>query len=312
MYDTINIRLLQGESDVNFLQEIPLYLDTNTKSYHEFQNGKCIMGKLGNLSVSASDKCLRIGNGSLCKYLHGNNYQTLTRLDTKMCLEKIEDALHLSLGKADVMRMDVGGNMVMQHSPDVYFKHLGELKGYARYFQKGSLYYNKTTGMQLCFYDKNREQKQKHNEIPIAYQNKHVLRYEQRYERKAIKVMGGKCCVTASMLYDDVFFSCVCKKWQETYEKIEKIKEIEPNFEAMKTKKDLEIIGVITLVERFGGEQTFLELIKELQERKEIDRKEAYKIRTWIKKALKSDKAFVKKNEVIAELNSKVRGLWEK
>ena len=272
MYDNIDYILKNTDiSNTEFLSEIPCYFDV--KGEHLFNNGKerIITGYLDNtFKITVSKACVKIKEGSLCKWYLGNNFQTLGRNDTQQAIEKLSDTLHLPIYKAIVTRLDIATNIFMEHPVQVYYNHLGELNYCKRVpVINGSdgtegLYYfkNNKSGL-LVFYNKIKEQKSKRQPIPELYQNRHVLRYEQRYTGQLSKIFNVEH-VTAEMLYNEKFYIDIIKGWGDNYKAIKKINEIKLNLEEVKGKKELYMLGVKLLVEQHGGELATIEQINEM------------------------------------------------
>ena len=184
MLDTVNFRLTQAEVEgVDFLCEIPPHLNPEGVAFHDYRGEQIVTGTLHGLKVSVSSYQLRVGNGSLCKYLLGDNFQSMGRGDVQQAVEKLSDELHLPMGRAIVTRLDVAENIITRHPTPVYLNHLGVLTYANRLLQPDSLYYTKRDET-LCFYDKLREQRAKGEPIPDLYTGQNVLRYEQRYMRR--------------------------------------------------------------------------------------------------------------------------------
>ena len=98
MFDTVNLRITRGEvAGVDFLSEIPCYLDSDSISVHTFSDGEAITGTLGNLKVSLNAYQVKVRDGSLCKWFLGDNFQTMGRKDTMRAIEKLSDTLHLPM-----------------------------------------------------------------------------------------------------------------------------------------------------------------------------------------------------------------------
>lgn len=74
----------------------------------------------------------------------------------------------------------------------------------------------------------------------------------------------------------------------------------------IKGKKDLQRFGVLSLIERFGGEIELTSQINEAQQRGELTSKQAYDLRVGIKQACKTKVGLVVPNEQIAELDKKL------
>lgn len=305
MFDSVNFRLTQAEvSGVDFLSETPCYL--NEVAEHQFSSGLvAVTGKTGGLKVSINRFQVKVCDGSLCKWYLGNNYQTMGRRDTQMAIEKLSDTLHLPMGKAVVYRLDIAQNFICKHPPEIYINHLGMLRNATRLLNDGSVYY-KRAGNVLCFYDKNREQKRKREAVPELYEDRNVLRYEQRYTQhlaRQLKVSE----VTGALLYDVTFYVDLINRWHDTYRNILKINDISLNFQAMKTKQELYRMGVLSLIERAGGQMELIDQINEAQKRGELTNKQAYDLRQAIKDAGKVRAGFTVANDAIQELDKKVK-----
>ena len=162
MYDTINFKITNNDvGNDNFLHNIPRFLnDDHTTAYHNFNGEEVITGSIDNLKISISRYQVKIKDGSLCKWYLGDNFKTMGRQDTQGAIERLSDILHLPIDKATIIRLDIAQNFIVKHPIEVYLNHLGELRHSKRLQEPSGIYYHKD-GERLCFYDKNREQKNK-------------------------------------------------------------------------------------------------------------------------------------------------------
>lgn len=303
MFDTVYFRLYKEVAgDVDLLTKIPCCL--NNVGEHYYNNEPIITGDLNGLKISLNTNQLKVKDGSLCKWFLGDNFKTMGRSDTQKAIEKLSDILHLPMDKASVTRLDVAQNFITMHPPEVYFNHLGELRYTERLLQPSGLYY-KGSNLSLCFYDKNKEQKSHRRPIPDLYQNRNVLRYEQRYTSRVASQMGVSE-VTGALLYDEAFYQEVLNRWREKYEAIQKVNDISLNFEAMKTKQQLYKMGVLSIVQMAGGAMKMYEQIREAQNQGKLTKKQAFDLRKTVKDALEVREGLTVQNEAIKELNKKV------
>lgn len=303
MYDTIYFRLTQGEvQGFDFLAETPCYLEDVAE--HTFSDGVVISGNVGNLKVSLNRFQVKVKDGSLCKFYLGDNFKTMGRKDTQGAIEKLSDVLHLPMSKAAVTRLDVAQNFCTKHPPDVYFNHLGMLKYATRLQEPNGIYYSQTGG-RLAFYDKAKEQRKKGEKIPELYEGKNVLRYEQRYTNRIARQFG-LLEVTGSTLFDEAFYIDLLNRWRQSYKNIEKVNDVTFNFESMKTRQMLYKMGVLSLVERAGGQLEFIAQINEAQKRGELTKKQAFDLRATIKNVCQIRDGLTAPNEAIQELDRKV------
>jgi len=293
--------------DTDFLSETAQYFDVSEE--HNFDGEVVLSGFLNNeLKVTAKRNCIRL-SGSLCKYYLSDNFQTLGRGDTQRAIERLSDTLHLPIEKANVSRLDIAQNFILKKGVENYYNHFGELKhgGRSPITRNGEIegmYYYQSKGL-LVFYDKVKEQMTKRQSIPELYQNRNVMRYEQRYLRRLPKALNVER-VTASMLYSEKFYMDVINRWKENYFNIKKLNDITLNFEGMKSKKDLHNRGVLALVQMAGGELNFISQIQEAQRNGTISRKQAFDIKQAVTSACKEKSGITAKNDCILELDRKI------
>ena len=303
MYDTINFRLTAEDvCNIDFLEETPCYL--NNIAHHIFSGVPVVTGDLGGLKVVASEWQVKVKDASLCKWYLGDNFQELGRGTTQQAIEKLSDDLHLPMDRATITRLDVGVNIITQHPPATYLNHLGVLANAKRLQQPKGLYYSKRNEV-LCFYDKVMECKAHNELLPPLYRGRNVLRYEQRYMHRIhsrLKVPA----VTGATLYDEAFYMAVLERFLKAYKVIKKINDIKPNFKIMKGRKDFQRMGVLSLIERLGGEIELTNQINEAQQRGELTSKQAYDLRNEVRKACEIKDGFTEPNEQITELDKKI------
>ncbi len=304
MYDTINFRLRADDvRGVDFLEETACYIDD--VAYHDYGSGQAVVsGSLGGLRVKITAAQVRVGDGSLCKWYLGDNYRVMSRSDTQRAIEKLSDTMHLPMGRATVTRMDVAQNILVRHPPAVYLNHLGVLRFATRLQEPSGLYYSRKT-QRLCFYDKNKEQRARGEAIPELYRHSHTLRYEQRYTQR-LGTQFDVETVTGALLYDEAFYISALRRWRDTYRSIEKINDITLNFSAMKNKTQLNRMGVLSLVERLGGEVEMINHIKEARLRGELTSKQAHDLRQAVKEACQTREGLTSQSEAVKELDKKI------
>ena len=305
MYDTVFLRLTRADvSGANFLNVASRYLD-NVKVCH-CNDVVSVTGDLNGLNVAVTDQRLRIRGGSLCKFLLGDNFQTMGRSDTQRAIEKLSDSLHLPMDKASVTRMDVAQNFIMKHPVAVYLNHLGVLRNTERLEEPSGLYYRFNKKDRLCLYDKNREQRDKGGTIPDLYLGKNVLRCERRFIKR-IATKFGATEVTGARLYNEAFYIQVLNAWKDDYQAIQKINDIDTiDFQSVKTVTQLNKFCIRIAVQEAGGLIQVLNQIKEAQLRGKIDKVQACRLKTAINNACQETGGQTAKNEAIKELDKKV------
>ncbi len=303
MYDNLDLNIKKEHcKQTDFLQSVPQYL-TNVSTHGVSQFGEYVIGYLDSLKVSISENRVKIYDSSICKYYLGDNFKTLTKGDTKRAIEKISDSLQLPFHLANVTRIDFAQNLIMQFNEKVYYPYLGEAQYYNRLEQNNGLYYNNQK-RQLLFYGKEYEQKVKRQTIPELYKNRNVLRFELRFIKR-LNEQFNKPEITARLLYDEVFYNNLVKRWRNEYLAIQKINSKLISMKPTGSKKEfIENLALFTVLEL--GQPQILSKVKEWQESKEISKKQAYDLRTSIKK-ISRNPINEKGNDLINEMDRKIK-----
>lgn len=305
MIDTLHLQLTGREVEgVDFFSEVTPHLNPEGVAWHTNSGGDWITANLDGLQIRVSRGALTIGKGSICKWMLGDNYKTMTRADLQRAIERLSDELHQPIERASVARLDVATNIITRHPTEVYFNHFGALSYAHRLMQESGLYY-KRPNITAAFYDKNREQRTHREAIPEVYRGANVLRYELRFTHRLPKVF--KCeRVTAADLYNEAFYISLLNRWRDTYRAIQKLNEITLNFQAMRTKREFNKMGILSIVERFGGEVETIAHITEAQKRGELTAKQAYDLKQSVKDACKEREGITAPSEAITELDKKI------
>ena len=305
MIDTLNLKLdVSQAGGVDFLSETPAYLDDAHRSEHCFDGYWVVSGYLGSLKVSISRMAVTIKDSSFCKWYLGTNLKTLTRADIQHGIEKLSDTLHLPMNEAIVTRLDIGQNIITKSPIDVYLNHLGQLKGTKRLPTRDGLYYS-GIDKQIVFYDKVKEQRRTGETIPELYRGRNVLRYEVRYLHHLLNSLNVPE-VTGSLLYNEDFYISIVQRWSDLYKNIQKINDIQLNFEIMGSKKDLYRAGLLSLIEQRGGQIAVINEINEAYKRGQLTAKQAHDMRDAVNSACKVGDSLTKPNDAILELDKKI------
>lgn len=308
MYDTINMRLFADEcKGVNFVEDLPRCLTSARVNANTATGELWLDGRLGNMKITANRYIMQIRDGSLCKWYFGDNFHTLDQDSTRTAIEMLSDTLHLPLSLASITRLDVATNLIMDKPPEVYFEHLGALRYAHRLAEPSGLYYTtKSKAYRLAFYDKGQEYSEKREAIPEPYKDCNVLRYEQRYcKRIAQRLQRPE--LRAAALYDATTHRELVSRWLSTYNEIRKVNDIKLNTKMFGTIKDFNRLGILSLVERVGGQNEMLAQIAEARKSGEITSKTAYDLRAKVRDACKVDGEVVIQSEAVREMDSKVR-----
>lgn len=313
MYDTVNISLTNKSiPNIDLISYLGVKL--SNVSAHRYSNSDSITGFLKNLKCVVTKDKLQIKDNSICKFYHKHNFNTLSLSETKLIFEEITDLLNLPVYDADVTRIDLATNFIMPYDLSLYFNRLSTLSGFNRLEQSKGLYYNnsinqKHNSIQLVFYNKYAEYRDKNYQIPKEYINPNLLRYEMRYLRKLPQHLKQKD-IKVTDLYNPVFYNKLLDNWYNTYQNITKITDInKPDFSKIKTQKDLDKIALNYFISNNGGLNEITQKINENRKIFNLSRKSAYDIREKIRLANSFEISNCKSN-YITELDNKMKDFY--
>lgn len=288
---------------MDLIQVIPARLTRCSQTV--FENGLVsIVGYHGSLKVKVSEQAVKISDSSLCKWFLGDNFQGLTRGDTKRAIQRLSDELGLPIGRAVVTRIDVAQNFIVRHEKNIYFNHLGGLQYFDRLQQNNGLYYSNGNNS-LVFYEKVHEQTIKGQPIPEMYRGRTCLRYELRCKRRLLQTFN-RPELRAADLYEPGFYCELVNRWKGEYLRIKKINDLQINYSMVKTKKDQANQAILWYVSQRGGELQVINEIKEAYKKGELTKKQAHDLKNQVEEACRSE-AMTATSDVIQELDKKVK-----
>lgn len=259
-------------------------------------------GHLHNYKVNVSPAGISF-KGSLAKYYLGDNIQTLTRSDSQRAIEKLQDEIWLPIEQAKVTRIDIAQNLLMRFEPKAYYSYLGDSPYYKRSQLPDSIYYSNGQRVKL-FYNKAAEAKKSGQDLPAVATGCNILRYELRLTNRLTKQLN-RSEITVSNLPDQKFYIEVVNKWLAEYKSINKKKNLNINFDNMKSPKDFNRWLQLYAVNDIGQDRLML-AIDEMRSRQTFDKPEYY---SRLKKELKqlcSDPDRSTSSEMVTELDKKV------
>lgn len=302
--DTINLILRKEQvPNIDLLAEIPLYLTSITGDGNSY--GKpSVYGKLKNFDVSINPDRVRIGNASLTKYFLDNSLAMMDRSSIKQALEKMSDTLHLPLDMAEVKSFHYPKNIMLANDVKLYLGYLGDLARFNRLEQPFGINY-KRTSKELAIYDKIKEVKHKREPLPAMYKDRYMIRLETRYESELCRQFN-KPIITASLLYDEGFYMQLNDNWYRDYKCIDKLKIQKIDMKEVTTRKQMELLGVLSLVQREGGKLQALKNLKERHLKGELTKKQHHDLKKLIEQS-STMKLQTVDSDLILELNQKVR-----
>ena len=171
--------------------------------------------------------------GSIPKFLYSSNLHLSLPYDIILLTDNLSKVMGVNretLQQAKVMRVDVAANMILESTVDSCLLSLGDAKGFHRHKEwqpLTSIYWcNSRKRMErasdiIVAYDKLAEMRGKKVEIPPEYDNKNLLRIEERLKTQTIKKVFTQH-ITLSQLSTDKVFSTLKSKLIETFKQIDK------------------------------------------------------------------------------------------
>ncbi|MCO6496490.1 MAG: hypothetical protein J5I50_02390 [Chitinophagaceae bacterium] len=301
--DTINLRLSREQAgNIDLLASIPAML-SGVKYGEDMAGRSWYTGKAGNLRVTVSENSVSVKNGSLTKFYLGDNLKMMSRGDVQQSFQKLSDLLHLPFDKADVRAFDFGKNISLSYPISLYLGYLGDNGRYTRLEQRTALYY-KLNDRELSIYDKLAEMRSKGEEIPELYKECNILRYEKRYQNRVAKYFNLPSLKVMD-LYSEDFYIKLVDDWYRDYLRIKKQKLILFSMDNIKTKEQMKLLGVLSLVDRLGGQVRAIKNIGERYQAGQLTKKQAHDLKELVRQSAKFELK-TKENDFILELNKKM------
>ena len=219
MYDKVKF-WINREDMAGTFSAIPCLLTKATEQTDREPGEFKIFGSLDTLKVSVFCSGISI-IGSLSKYYYPNTVYPLDRCTTKQAIDKLADALHFDVSKANVTGLEFGTVLLLSHPVHEYLARLGAMPyPFLRYhFEPGTLYYRtraKEQPITCAFYDKILEAKKSGLSIPTGFESQNLLKYEIRFNRRLPKLLNVPE-VKASTLTDKAFYKMLLRRWQQVY-----------------------------------------------------------------------------------------------
>jgi hypothetical protein len=262
MQDTFKIHSSESSITPGLLKYYKNILEN--QGYNRSHYGETYFGTLKNMRVKINEGGTTV-EGSLPKYVKGNNQVTLTRKEAEEGIEKLGAELRLPLMEGKVKRLDFGAPIISDLPVKELYKVCGEASRFKRLEQNSGLYYAQAKRY-IALYDKKKELK--NGECLIeAFQGKHVLRYEYRW--LCHQVLAKDLGLT-EVLMTDVFsnYDTLIKKWISAFLMIIKNHDMVTfNAEAFKDTASFNNQILIQGVEKIGGLQAVLRSINVAKDR---------------------------------------------
>lgn len=240
MYDWVHISSNYRNQGLSLNEVLDnTFVETETKNFNTntvWRNAK-VVNELNNkaLHISANDSGWL--NIKVCppKFIHGNNVQEATIVETLDLFATLSNMVGYDLGDTSHVKMiDITHTATTDFHPEAYYPYLCNQVGEKRWVLNSTLYYGDKKSKQKKFYDKVRDTKKTggRQEIPIEYKGKNMTRFEVGLgtSNQIGKIIGGGDIPKLGHLFT---VECVEKLhfyWQEEYNVIPKLTELNTNF----------------------------------------------------------------------------------
>ncbi|MBP3741077.1 MAG: hypothetical protein J6I41_08180 [Bacteroidales bacterium] len=297
MIDTLNMmigsKLMSGMSPLS----IDKYISMDKTGIYVRKGTPYIVGHINNYRVYADDNGIRL-SGSIAKLSKGENVSTPTHKDIDNGLQLLSDTLHLDVGMASVLRIDIACTFGMSNPVANYLNLLTSIPGYERASVGDNSLYFYSPNRKLYFYDKRAELYSRGERIPRTWLNiPNLLRYEMRFN----------WTVGKQIVQDTLKVSCLRERqpmvrlarlWAQGYQHIAK-KQDDPFLKVM-TPKDAINVMLIDLLR--NAPDNYLDNVDErLKQSGNLDKKRRYRMRQQIEGKMR-----LYNNPLINELDAEI------
>lgn len=290
------------------MPDISGYLDNGNESSNVKTGEVSVFGNVENIKVMQYFGGYSI-QGSLPKFLYGNNVCQLTRKEVGQAIEKLSDRLHLPLNDARVTGIEVGANICLTKQHTAYTRLLGDMPRMQRVSMADSLYYKgsgKVHPRQYYFYDKVAEVRKSGGTMPQGLEAANMMRYEMRLNGRlpfqlSIPEFKG------STLQDREVYQELINRWLNGYLSINKLVNMEDEHlkKGMSVKEAQEVFIAQQIAK--GGSSIIDEFIAKLKQNECFDNRLYYnRVKSNLQKLASKTKLSVDNGD-IEELTAKVK-----
>lgn len=290
------------------MPDISGYLDNGNESSNVKTGEVSVFGNVENIKVMQYFGGYSI-QGSLPKFLYGNNVCQLTRKEVGQAIEKLCDRLHLPLNDARVTSIEVGANICLTKQHTAYTRLLGDMPRMQRVSMADSLYYKgsgKVHPRQYYFYDKVAEVRKSGGTMPQGLEAANMMRYEMRLNGRlpfqlSIPEFKG------STLQDRKVYQELINRWLNGYLSINKLVNMEDEHlkKGMSVKEAQEVFIAQQIAK--GGSSMIDEFISKLKQNECFDNRLYYnRVKSNLQKLASKTKLSVDNGD-IEELTAKVK-----
>ena len=290
------------------MPDISGYLDNGNENCSMKTGEVSVYGNVENIKVTQYFGGYSI-QGSLPKFLYGNNVCQLTRKEVGLAIEKLSDRLHLPLDDADITKIEVGANICLAKQHTAYTRLLGDMPRMQRVSMADSLYYQgsgRVYPRQYYFYDKVAEVKKHGGTMPQGLEAANMMRYEMRLNGRlpfqlSIPEFKG------STLQDRKVYQELINRWLNGYLSINKLVNMKDEHlkKGMSVKEAQEVFIAQQIAK--GGSSMIDEFIAKLKQNECFDNRLYYnRVKSNLQKLASKTKLSVDNGD-IEELTAKVK-----
>jgi len=291
MIDAITVFLPDAGADPDTLE-----------SLRPLATGEGFRGFLGNLRIIQGARGVWL-DGSLPRYLNGENARTPTRQALRDALGKIERASGLDLHAGFVYRMETTATLPVREPPRSYLAAWGPLARFRKdTYGDGETVLYRTGARSFTGYDKGAEAAPE--ALPVPLEGRYALRLELKYKRGLRRVLGRP--MSPWELLEPEPYAAAVERWKRFYLAIPKRKEVYLNMDGITAKgleRTLAALGLQAL-----GLDRLNALIKDGQASGTVDRTTATRMRQLVRE-LGKDERIADAEPLTAEVDAKVRAV---
>lgn len=211
--------------------------------------------------------------GSIPKFINGNNFQFISKSEVEKAFDNLSEVIGSNLYQGVVTRVDYAGNFFMNHDPKLYYKFFGDSYKFKRLEFSSNIAWQGTRGQARykTIEDKTAWAKDTRNDIPDEFQNKHIIRYENRLKssNRIAHVLGMNEKPTLKDILRHENIRKLHDDWKRQYGKINKQNNLIDFTKYMQkdnyTPKEALDCLVMTLIQE-AGEETLNDFMKFIRE----------------------------------------------
>tara|TARA_B110000263_G_scaffold186781_1_gene164441 strand:+ start:134 stop:1060 length:927 start_codon:yes stop_codon:yes gene_type:complete len=305
MLDTISLNIDYSKQGLTLNNVTSLFSTNVYEHYKKGGDNYWITGSNKDWGLKANNKVLII-TGSIAKNINKSNFYTPTYSQIIDYFNNASNTLNIDLFKANIKRIDIANNILMEEPPKVYYKFLGEQKGWTKNGYDGTEQWKNKSRETKLMYDKSKWAKDTSNFIPGEFENKNVLRWEYRClnNNSLTKIIGNN--TELNCLLNEPNYMLLFKASIKQYNNIPKINNIDFMIDNVKTPKEAIDGLLVTLVQ--NSDERIVKNYFDTLDNKGVfkNRTQKYRYKNMIHDKLSKHRS---KNDYIDELDSKINNI---